>query len=75
MQLFTNSFLIKDQILEIIDIKKYNTTLYPKRSRTLNLKAFFIHLLVDFFIILASAISALGTRDRNNSFTYNSNSS
>jgi hypothetical protein len=62
-------------MLEAMDVEKYNAALRPKRSGTLNLKAFFMHSSVDFFIMLASAISALGTRGGNNSFTYNGDSS
>ncbi|KAI1817700.1 hypothetical protein GGS20DRAFT_599281 [Poronia punctata] len=64
--LIQSAAILQDRMLEWMDIDTFNIALRPKRDGTLNLKDTFMSEPLDFFIMLASAISVLGTKGQAN---------
>nr|XP_036579892.1 polyketide synthase [Colletotrichum truncatum]KAF6787648.1 polyketide synthase [Colletotrichum truncatum] len=58
--------VLRDRMLEAMDLDTFHSALRPKQQGTLNLMQCFESASLDFFIMLASAISALGTKGQAN---------
>jgi NADPH:quinone reductase-like Zn-dependent oxidoreductase len=54
----------QDRMLEAMDSDTFQAAVRPKRDGTINLMKYFMGQDLDFFIMLASAISALGTKGK-----------
>ncbi|KAK8859140.1 Type I Iterative PKS [Apiospora arundinis] len=58
--------ILRDRMLEAMDLETFRSALGPKQEGTLNLIQCFRSTSLSFFIMLASAISALGTKGQAN---------
>ncbi|KAK7993281.1 hypothetical protein PG989_006662 [Apiospora arundinis] len=58
--------ILRDRMLEAMDLETFRSALSPKQEGTLNLIQCFRSTSLSFFIMLASAISALGTKGQAN---------